>query len=318
MLELKFTTEDLALTRLAISPLWEAIASLRVLTQPEAHPLHGPWLAAVRPRLARARLDLRPVTELVTPRVAAFVAPAPVIAAPDIRLELAAMRTHPVEEVQADLDVLGLPRYAEPAAAMERVATTIEAYWELAVAPYWPRIRAVLEADVRHRAHLLSTGGSRQLFSDLDPNLRWEDGRLGVRLRSNRTGTVELDGRGLVLAPSAFAWPRVSLLTTPPWQPLLRYPARGTATIWESRPATPPHALARVIGRPKARLLALLHEPATTTQLAALTRLTVGGASQHLTALRDAGLVRPTRIGRSILYARTETAEALMAEASPH
>jgi DNA-binding transcriptional ArsR family regulator len=250
--------------------------------------------------------------------VAAFVAPAPVIAAPDIRLELAAMRTHPVEGIQADLDALGLPRYEDPVAAIERVATTIEAYWELAVAPYWPRIRAVLEADVRHRAHLLSTGGSRQLFSDLDPNLRWEDGKLGVRLRSNRSGTVELDGRGLVLAPSAFAWPRVSLLTVPPWQPLLRYPARGTGTIWESRPAAPSHALARVIGRPKARLLTLLHEPATTTQLAALTGLTVGGASQHLTALRDAGLVCPTRIGRSILYARTETAEALMSEASEH
>jgi hypothetical protein len=69
----------------------------------------------------------------------------------------------------------------------------------------------------------------------------------------------------------------VSLLAAPPWQPLLRYPARGTATIWESRPAAPSHAPARVIGRPKARLLTLLHEPATTTQLAAFARLTDGG-----------------------------------------
>ncbi|MEU9497254.1 DUF5937 family protein [Streptomyces sp. NPDC048196] len=316
MLELEFTTEDLALTRLALSPLWEAIASLRVLTRPDSHTLHQPWLAAVRPRLARARLDLRPVTELLTPKVAAFVAPAPMTSAPDIQLELATIRAQPVERIHADLDALGLPRYPDPAAAVEKVATTIEAYWELAVAPYWPRIRAVLEADIRHRAYLLSTGGGRRLFADLDANLRWEGGRLAVRLRNNRSGTVELNGRGLVLAPSAFAWPRISLLTTPPWQPLLRYPARGTATIWESRPAAPSTALTRVIGRPKAHLLTLLHEPATTTQLAALAGLTVGGASQHLTALRDAGLVRPTRVGRSILYARTDTAETLVGRRS--
>ncbi|MCC5476708.1 ArsR/SmtB family transcription factor [Streptomyces barringtoniae] len=316
MLELEFTTEDLALSRLAISPLWETIASLRVLSDTDGHDghtLHGPWLTAVRHRLARARLDLRPVTELLTPKIAAFVAPAPLTSAPDIRLELAALRAHPVERIHADLDTLGLPRYPDPAVAVDRVVTTIEAYWELAVAPYWPRIRAVLEADVRHRAQLLSTGGSRRLFADLDPGLSWEDGRLGVRLRSNRTGTFELGGRGLVLGPSAFAWPRVWLLATPPWQPLLRYPARGTATIWESRPAAPSDALTRVVGRPKARLLTLLREPATTTQLAALAGLTVGGASQHLTALRDAGLLRTTRLGRSILYARTETAEALVA-----
>ncbi|MFD3681676.1 hypothetical protein [Streptomyces sp. NPDC058613] len=38
--------------------------------------------------------------------------------------------------------------------------------------------------------------------------------------------------------------------------------------------------------------------------------------SQHLTALRDAGLVTARRAGRSVLYARTAVAESLLTAGS--
>ena len=50
-----------------------------------------------------------------------------------------------------------------------------------------------------------------------------------------------------------------------------------------------------------------------TTELAHRCGLSAPGASQHLTALRDAGLVTAHRAGRSVLYARTSVADALLA-----
>ena len=43
--------------------------------------------------------------------------------------------------------------------------------------------------------------------------------------------------------------------------------------------------------------------------------LTPGGASQHLAALRAAGLVSAHRSGRKVLYVRTRAAETLLAAA---
>ncbi|MEU1290290.1 helix-turn-helix domain-containing protein [Kitasatospora sp. NPDC005856] len=53
--------------------------------------------------------------------------------------------------------------------------------------------------------------------------------------------------------------------------------------------------------------------PASTTELARRTGLSASAVSQYLTALRDARLVSAHRAGRSVLYARTASAEALLA-----
>jgi hypothetical protein len=49
MIEMAFAAEDLAHTRFAISPLWEAVASVRTLHDPGAHALHLPWVEMARP-----------------------------------------------------------------------------------------------------------------------------------------------------------------------------------------------------------------------------------------------------------------------------
>lgn len=322
MLELEFTARDLAYTRFAFSPLWEVIAAVRVL-RGDGHPLHSAWAAQATARLTRSALDWRLLADLVpvpTRVIPGFVAPPPSSPVPDLATELATLRATPAEVVRRELDTIPEIRTehtavlgSSPAAGLARLCEVIEEFWSLALAPWWPRILTLLEGDVLHRARRLTASGMSALFADLDPNLRWEGERLHLVHRhvSERRG---LGGRGLLLVPSVFVWPRIFSITVPGWQPTLRYPPRGVATLWEQRSASPA-ALAGVLGASRATLLAELDSPASTTDLARRTGLAAGGVSQHLGALKAAGLVSAHRSGRFVLYARTATGEALLTAA---
>jgi DNA-binding transcriptional ArsR family regulator len=115
---------------------------------------------------------------------------------------------------------------------------------------------------------------------------------------------------GLVLVPSVFVWPSVMTVSSGD-VPQLAYPARGVATLWE-RSSRSADALGAVIGRGRARLLAELGAPLSTTELARRTGISPGGVSQHLSALRAAGLVTTHRQGRAVLNSRTTVADALL------
>lgn len=104
----------------------------------------------------------------------------------------------------------------------------------------------------------------------------------------------------------------LAVVDDPPWQPTLIYPARGSAALWSTRPPTT-RALERLVGAARARLLALLDDPATTTQLVQVSGFSLGAVGDHLKVLRDAGLVARTRTGRSVLYRRTPIGDALVA-----
>ncbi|WP_327356611.1 ArsR/SmtB family transcription factor [Streptomyces sp. NBC_01304] len=317
MLELEFTAEDMARTRFAISPLWEVVAGLRVLLGADEQGLHRRWAEPVRARIAAAKLDLTPLAALVpppSPSVPGFICPPPTTPWPSLEVELTALRRTPRELLRA-LSPHARPGVdailADPDRRLGELADLIEAYWEIAMAPYWPRIRTLLESDILYRARRFAEGGTRLLFDDLDPQLGWDDGTLQIAHRYVR-GVHTLAGRGLILVPSAFVWPRVFSTTDPADLPVLRYPPRGIGTLWETRPSPASPALAGVLGRSRARLLTELAAPATTTDLARRTGLTPGGTSQHLTALRASGLVTAHRAGRVVLYARTRVAEELL------
>ncbi|WP_405365085.1 DUF5937 family protein [Kitasatospora sp. NBC_00039] len=325
MLELEFTARDLARTRFALSPLWEVVASVRILRNPDEHRLYRPWSDRVRPRLAAAGLDRSLLADLVPdpPRaIPIFVAPPPATPLSDLKVELAVLRATPAERVRSGLGGKRAPRSAridalleDPHRGLAELAELVEEYWEIALAPYWPRMRSLLEGDVLHRARLLAEGGADRLLNDLDPAVAWDADTLRIRHRlGGGGGPQRLGGHGLLLVPSVFAWPRVFSVTAPAWQPTLRYPPRGIATLWERRTAVA-QPLAAVLGRTRAQLLAELDLPASTTDLARRTGITAGGVSQHLTALRTAGLVDAHRTGRYVLYTRTEAAEVLLAAA---
>lgn len=325
--ELAFSATDLALVRFAVSPMWEVGTSYRLLASGAAHPVHQPWIQQVRPRVAAAGLDRGWLAELV-PRsgyVADFLNPAPAGPAPTLAQELAGIRAAPASRVRQDLERLADEQgplgtrlqalHASPRDRLARVTEEIEAYWELAIAPYWARIRAVLDADVFHRARQVAEHGTGRLLNELHPSASWDDNAL--RIARRRALSRQSAGDGLLLIPSAFTGPHLLTRLTPPEPPQLAYPARGIGALWESRPAPRTDAIAAVLGRSRTRLLTELDSPASTTELARRTGLSTAGVSQYLTALRDAGLVSAHRAGRSVLYARTSVAEAVLSAARP-
>jgi DNA-binding transcriptional ArsR family regulator len=310
MLELSFTAADVAYTRFAFSPLWEVVASVLVLKGELGHDIHARWVIQAEERLKG--VDWRPLGDLVVPAarvVPGFICPPPTSPLPDIDTELAALRATPADQITRE--IAAIPAITGDPPDANALADVIREYWDRALAPFWPRIRTLLEADVQYRARRLTVGGASALFADLNPAVRWQEDRLRIdhpRVSAQRG----LRGKGLLLVPSAFAWPRVFSITVPGWQPTLRYPPRGVAELWVPHKVTPSKALVGVFGLTRARLLAELDNPAATQDLAYRTGLTPGGVSQHLTALKAAGLVSSHRVGRYVLYARTAVAESLL------
>ncbi len=191
---------------------------------------------------------------------------------------------------------------ADPEAARDLLASQMQAAWERLVAPFWPRIQAVLDADVAQRSRQLTDHGLRPMLEEIDARITWGAGTVAVN--DGVDLLVQLRGRGLVLMPSAYIWPAVAAIVDEPWQPTIVYPARGIADLWQQA-APPPDALVRLLGRTRALLLARLDRPASTGTLAALHGLSPSGTSRHLIAMRDAGLITGTRHGHEIRYART-------------
>jgi DNA-binding transcriptional ArsR family regulator len=67
-----------------------------------------------------------------------------------------------------------------------------------------------------------------------------------------------------------------------------------------------------VLGKGRAAVLMALDAPRSTAEVARRLEITPGGASQHLSSLKAAGLVSSNRHGRSVLYARSPLADELV------
>ncbi|WP_354638755.1 DUF5937 family protein [Kitasatospora camelliae] len=323
---LRFGPTDLRRCRFALSPAFETLSAVRVATGPQPPGHHRRWLEAVRPRLHA--LDLRPLT-LLQPRrgyTPDFLAPPP--AGPTDRFEEDLARiaaTDPAqahEEIRRSLaDTPGASRTAtgrrllgDPAEVLALLTRLVADSWAVLVEPYWPQVRALLDADIGHQSRRLAEGGLDRLFAELHPTVRFQD-----NLLTRERGDAEhrdLDGEGLVLMPSAFKWDQVIVVLDRPWQPTLVYPARGLGNLWQPAGGHGGRALARLVGRTRATLLLGMTEPATTTALAHRYALAAGTVSEHLGVLRDSGLVQGDRHRHEVRYHRTPLGDALAARAT--
>jgi DNA-binding transcriptional ArsR family regulator len=323
MIRVRFGARALAQVRFAISPMIEARRSVRVLDDPGAQALHLAWVIEARRQTADLDLDLLRAIDPPGVYTPDFTSPPPdsPLAEPDD--ELAAIAATPPDQARGEvqrayrgraLPTVLEPLVEDPAAGVAALADLLRAYWDRALAPHWPRIRAVLEGDILHRARQMADGGADRLFADVDPTVSWSDGVL--RIEKPFEETLDLEDRGLVFVPSVFAWPNVLLITDPQWQPTLIYPARGVGTLWEpARPAAA-DSLAALLGRARAGVLTALEQPRSTTDLAGALGLSPGGVSQHLGVLRKAGLVNGHRVGRVVLYLRSPAGDGLVAAAA--
>ncbi len=320
MVTFTFSVDDLARTRFAISPMWELISGLALLRDPSLASLHLPWVEEVR--AAAREVDSAVPLALIAPRsyMPDFLTPPPSSPLATFGEELDLVRTTPDEQVRREMGyLLGgrkppevlRPFLEQPRRALADLGETLQQLWERTLEPHWPRLRALLEADLVYRSRRLTEGGPARLFDDLHPHVRFADARLEVEA-SCTLDDVALGGRGLLLVPSAFSWQNPRLIIDPPWQPTMLYPARGVALLWEPGSAHTPEALAGVLGHTRATLLEALDAPASTTDLAHRLELSPGGVSQALSSLRDAGLVTGGRRGRSVHYLRTSTGDDLV------
>jgi DNA-binding transcriptional ArsR family regulator len=333
MIRIELGVEDLANTRFGISPLTETVFSLWALSDPSRHTLHLPWLGTVHARLSPTDSDLllslvgpsrlppdfrgnpsRALPDFLTPRPAKFIA--------RFQDELAAVRATPPEIVRRDLVATHAP---DPVPDKLQAATrsddrptlrllgaicdALERHWKHSLAPSWPQMQLVLEADTTYRARQLATGGARLLLADIHPNLSWNDGVLSIAEMISHD-TVAAAGRGLLLVPSIFAYKPVPPLD-PDEPPSLAYPSRGIATLWAPPPQPKPSALVDLLGRTRALLLQMLEEPLPTVELARRLKVTPSAVSQHLQVLHATGLITRDRDRRQVLYRRTSTGDLL-------
>jgi Family of unknown function (DUF5937)/Helix-turn-helix domain len=321
VLRFRFGHEDLVRTRFAISPLFDLVWSTDALRDPARRSLHLPWVRAARERLRGfdyTLLDLLGTSSYVG-YVPDFISPPPTTPLAEFDDELARVRATPHEQVAREVgwrfegkpipDIVR-PLLDDPDRGLDELAGIIAGYFERAIAPWWPAIRAALEADIVHRARRLTAGGAIEVFEDLHPQVQWRDGVLEVERPYDQD--VDLGGRGLLLVPAAFAWPQIFALYDEPWQPSLVYTPRGVGALWAPEENADRDALEALLGRRRAEILATLAAPASTSDLAERLAASAAGVNEHLGVLRRAGLVRAARDGRRVLYERTAMGEALL------
>lgn len=308
---------ELAATRFAISPLSETVAALQQLAGQDRQAINLRWLRWARAELSGEPLNLARTWPLIAsgrPGWPSFLVPAPAVAAASIDDDLAALRRTKARQVRATLQrVFGDPLpdavaelAARPAAGLRVIAAELRSAHDRLIAPHWPRIRAVLDADVDHRARQLAQGGAVTLFAGLHPDLHWRDGQ--VVLEGDRWHIDHLVNRGpggLVLMPVAIGSGYALIKKNTTTQTTIRYPARGVGALWSAGTAEPAGATIRLLGRPRAELLELLRSPATPTDLAGALGVTASAVSQHLRVLREGGLVARERSGRAVRYVTT-------------
>jgi DNA-binding transcriptional ArsR family regulator len=316
-----FSIDAVLHCRFGISPLGEVVRAVRALALPVRDSSHFAWLTQRRTVVQELQRDhdLSPLRVLLGDPcyMPDFLTPPPTRSLMDIDEELARLRQTPPPEARAEIEralegrsVAGSERRALRSAHVTNdLAEALAAVWRKLLEPSWPAVQELLERDVAYRARRLAEGGLARLFEDLAPVVALRGHAL--RVRERRTATVELDGQGLLLSPSAFVAPRVATMLEPP---VLVYPARGTAALLGPRPSGSRSgpALSRLIGPTRAEILALLEEPSTTTTLAHRLRRSPGNVADHLTVLRKAGLIARHRVGRSVLYRRTPLGQATL------
>jgi DNA-binding transcriptional ArsR family regulator len=328
MITIPLSTEDLTKVRLAPSPLWETVGSFGVLLYHGRGTVHAPW--STRTRRVLPGTDLSPLLAAmcVEGQCPDFLSPPPDASVATFGEELERLRATPPEVVFEEVETLvrvekelfGLPPDKErmlkiylfdPEGSLKRLVATLQRYHDLAIVPYWSRMREHLEGDTLKRGQALALGGVEALLSGLNPKVSYGGGVL--ELDKPYEVVIEPAGRGITLVPCVFVWPRVEVLVQPGYQPTLAYVPRGVASLWTSSPPkSSGTALEAALGAGRASVMKGLLVPRTTTELAYQLRLSPAAVSAHLSRLKAAELIEPHRSGRRVYYRLSCAGESLL------
>ncbi|MCA6096021.1 winged helix-turn-helix domain-containing protein [Streptomyces sp. SCA3-4] len=315
-----FTTEDLARTRVAETPLplSELGTAVRTLQDRSRPVLFDAWRSRVAGRLpagARMALSLIPPvgwspTFLNLPRAGT----------PEELLE--EVRGTPRAVIESELAVIAarqpLPRWAhrlpDDAALLGQLLDGLGRLHDLLLRPYWQQITGFTAADRAVRARQLLGGGVESLLVQANPRwIRWEPPVLEVRMANEAEADLHLSGQGILLVPSVFSTRSFVDEDALP-QPVVTYPVGRERPLQRlsllapgAAGAGPSAALTALLGRTRAAVLHAVaeHPDCSTKELAAAVGVAPASASEHATVLREAGLIRTVRHRNTVLHGVT-------------
>ncbi|MFD0686206.1 helix-turn-helix domain-containing protein [Actinomadura fibrosa] len=324
---LHFGVDDLARTRIVatLGPLAETMLALGALRSPVRRALFDPWRRHSRRRLAPCGAEISRVL------------------APPGRLPLDVFsllgRTGSIEEgleglvaaphrlLRAELEPFAAehPR-AWPLRDLSRddrrsrrsLRHALAACHDATVRPYWPSIRAWVEAEAHALARSYADGGLEGLLGGRGPGLTWRSPVLEV---SNRLcphdADVHLDGRGLAIVPAFFATEPFCAAATDGSAVYLLVPAPPTMAaapaLWSPPARRPrPGGLGALLGATRAAVLEAAAAGRTTGEIARHLGISPAGASQHAAVLREAGLLVSRRERNTVVHTLTPSGRALL------
>lgn len=290
MLRIHFTVEDLARLRMAatLGPVTESVFAMDLFGRNGgAGP--GEWRRSVR---ARMNGEAAQVDRLARER-------------------------RPLGEL---LDLLarspGEVRFRPDDLAARQVTSTVLAFCQAAVLPYWGRVRGYLELERETFGRITITNGVECLLDTLHPKLVWNPPVLEVPYDCERD--VYLEGAGLLLSPSFFLQVRhclfldrehetglPTLVVSVPWTP-------AVLSDLVAGPGTGEEALGALVGHTRAAAMQALMDSCTTGTLSERLGISLAGASKHATVLREAGLITTARNRNTALHTLTSLGMALL------
>jgi DNA-binding transcriptional ArsR family regulator len=315
VLRLWLEPDDLARVRVAVG--LHRAATVMLVCQA----LRAPVVAAALPELAgratAASKRLRPLHHLVRPSGLAPDFLTPLDGLESLEAGLVAIRSAAPHRVRAEVAeaYAGVPatgmrrRFADAdPEILDALVAAIGLYFREVMAPSWPALEHVHRQFVDGLAQRFAVSGVDGVLSALPAGLRWRAPVLEADTWAGGTPAsrdVRLGGRGVLLVPSVFAGPRPRVLVLPDRPGLVVYQAGSPATL-AGRMASDA-GLGRLIGRTRA---AVLHRVAgagrhTTSTVARDLGIGVSSSSEHLTALRAAGLVESERTGGAVVHRAT-------------
>jgi hypothetical protein len=326
-----FTPDDLARTRFSAgpAPLVEtvlAMVELRQATPVRRRSRIRPWLREARSAFPPTA---RPLLDLYGP-----CGPYPCFigsVAPDLEEALEVVRATPRSYLQWDLADIWQDRPGRPPAwlrdlangdtgALEVVVRALRDLHDAVVAPRWDSVLAAFHGDVARRMPVLAAGGHQALFGSLHSEVQWRNDGLELRYSDRE---YELNGRGLVLVPSATWTGRPVYLTGDG----SRMPSALAYAAQPNGQASPDggvlagvgaaDSLASLLGPTRAAVLRALREPRGTADLASTVQISPASASEHAKVLREAYLVETRRAGQSVRHSLTPLGRTMLGQLRP-
>ncbi|MET7463119.1 helix-turn-helix domain-containing protein [Nonomuraea sp. NPDC005501] len=320
MLRIHFTSEDLRRITLAedTDPLWDVLLSLHVL-QEGRELTYGEWWR--RTRQVKVT-DMRLLLSLTPPQGYSPDFLTPGRGGDPLEEQLDWLLSTPTPRFREELSYFNdkQPNSASIRALLDggapmlrRLGNAITEYHHAGIAPYKRMLRPHLQADHARRLQALADGGVDRLLNELHPDVVWEPPVLCVLDYVEHD--VHLEGRGIVLLPSAFCRRHPITLRDTDLPPLLCFPVQppvGWLPRVRADDAPEHEPVVALLGRTRAYVLEQVARPMTTTELAQRLGISLAMASRHAAVLRNAGLVDSRRDGNTVFHHITALGRALL------